>query len=106
MMQALLAQDLIFIDETGVDLALTRFRARSPRGSRVQGKRPSKRGKRVSIISAINIKEVLCLMLEAKTRISISRATMGRMTQKLKLTVKKKHYIPMKKTLRECKSSG
>jgi transposase len=58
-MPALLAQDLIFIDETGVDLALTRLGARSPRGSRARGKRPSKRGKRVSIISAINLKEVM-----------------------------------------------
>jgi transposase len=58
-MQAVLAQDLIFIDETGVDLALTRLRARSPRGSRARGKRPSKRGKRVSIISAIRLKEVM-----------------------------------------------
>ena len=31
----------------------------------------------------------LCQMLEEKTRVRISRATMGRMTQKLKLTVKK-----------------
>jgi hypothetical protein len=58
-MPALLAQDLIFIDETGVDLALTRLRGRSPRGKRARGKRPSKRGKRVSIISAINLKEVM-----------------------------------------------
>ena len=58
-MQAVLAQDLIFIDETGVDLALTRLRARSPRGSRARGKRPSRRGKRVSIISAINLQEVM-----------------------------------------------
>ena len=31
----------------------------------------------------------LCSLLEKKTGISISRATMGRMTQRLKLTVKK-----------------
>lgn len=31
----------------------------------------------------------LCSMLKKKTGISISRATMGRMTQRLKLTVKK-----------------
>lgn len=31
----------------------------------------------------------LCQMLEKKTGISISRATMGRMTQRLRLTVKK-----------------
>lgn len=33
--------------------------------------------------------EELCLMLKEKTQVSISRAPMGRMTQKLKLTVKK-----------------
>jgi transposase len=59
MMQTLLVQDLIFIDETGVDLALTRLYARSHRGHRASGKRPSKRGKRVSIISAIQLKEVI-----------------------------------------------
>ncbi|VEP16217.1 transposase [Hyella patelloides LEGE 07179] len=32
----------------------------------------------------------LCQMLEEKTGVSISRATMGRMTQRLKLTVKKR----------------
>lgn len=58
-MQVLLAQDLIFIDETGVDLTLTRLRARSHRGSRAHGKYPSKRGKRVFIISAINLQEVM-----------------------------------------------
>lgn len=45
---AFLAQDLIFIDESGVDLALTRLRARAP-----------KRGKRVSMISAISLKQVI-----------------------------------------------
>lgn len=39
----------------------------------------------------------LCQMLEEKIGVNISRATMGRMTQRLKLTVKKKLYILMKK---------
>lgn len=58
-MQGILAQDLIFMDESGVDLALTRLRARAPKGQRARGKHPSKRGKRVSMISAISLKEVL-----------------------------------------------
>jgi transposase len=33
--------------------------------------------------------EELCSLLKAKTDITISRATMGRMSQRLKLTVKK-----------------
>ena len=35
----------------------------------------------------------LCQMLKGKTGVDISRATMGRMTQKLKLTVKK-NFLP------------
>lgn len=59
LVRGFLAQDLIFIDESGVDLALTRLRARAPKGRRAHGKRPSKRGKRVSILSAISLKEVM-----------------------------------------------
>lgn len=59
LVQGLLAQDLILIDESGVNLALTRLYARAPKGKRAHGKRPSKRGKRVSIISAISLKEVM-----------------------------------------------
>jgi transposase len=33
--------------------------------------------------------EELCSLLEEKTGITLSRATMGRMSQRLKLTVKK-----------------
>jgi len=45
---------LIFIDESGVNLALTRFQARSAKGSRAYGKRPQKRGKNVSLIGALS----------------------------------------------------
>lgn len=38
---------------------MTRLRARAPKGQRAHGKRPSKRGKRVSIISAISLQEVI-----------------------------------------------
>lgn len=48
--------------------------------------------------------EELCQLLKEKTGIMVSRATMGRMTQRLKLTVKKKLYTPMKKIPRECKN--
>jgi transposase len=59
LVRGFLAQDLIFIDESGVDLAFTRLRARAPKGRRAHGKRPSKRGKRVSILSAISLKKVV-----------------------------------------------
>lgn len=38
----ILAKDLIFIDESGVNLALTRLFARSPQGKRARGTRPQK----------------------------------------------------------------
>lgn len=45
--------------------------------------------------------EELCQLLTEKTGVVVSRATMGRMTQRLNITVKKKHYSPPKKTLKE-----
>lgn len=41
LMQGVLAKDLIFIDESGVNLALTRLFARSPKGQRARGARQS-----------------------------------------------------------------
>ena len=57
--QSLLAKDLIFIDESGVNLALVRLRARSPKGQRAHGQRPQKRGKNVSMIGAIGLEGVI-----------------------------------------------
>lgn len=54
-----LAKNLIFIDESGVNLALTRLFARSPKGSRAHGKRPQKRGKNISLIGALSLKGVV-----------------------------------------------
>lgn len=58
-MQGILAQDMIFIDESGINLALTRLRARSPKGKRAHGKRPQKRGKNVSVIGAIGLQGMI-----------------------------------------------
>lgn len=52
-------KDLIFVDESGINLAMTRLYARSPRGMRARGKRPSKRGKNVSLIGAVGLKGVI-----------------------------------------------
>ena len=46
-------EDLIFVDEAGVNLALIRLYARALRGQRARGTRPHKRGKNVSMIAAI-----------------------------------------------------
>jgi transposase len=54
--QGILAKDMIFIDESGINLAMTRMFARAPKGERTRGKRPSKRGQNVSLIGAIGLK--------------------------------------------------
>lgn len=51
-------EDLVFLDEAGVNLALMRLYARAPRGQRARGKRPHKRGKNVSLIGAISLKGI------------------------------------------------
>ena len=58
-MQGILAKDLIFIDEAGINLAMTRLFARAPKGQRARGQRPNKRGKNVSLIGAISLKGVI-----------------------------------------------
>lgn len=53
------AEDLIFVDESGVNLAMVRLYARAKKDQRARGKRPQKRGKNISIISALSLEEVL-----------------------------------------------
>ena len=52
-------EDLIFIDESGVNLALVRLYARSVKGKRARGEKPQKRGKNVSMVGALSLKEVV-----------------------------------------------
>lgn len=46
-------EDLIFVDETGVNLALVRLYARALKGRRADGGRPCRRGTNVTLIGAI-----------------------------------------------------
>jgi transposase len=50
---------LIFIDESGVNLAMLRIYARALRGHRARGSKPQKRGKNVSLLTALSLKEVV-----------------------------------------------
>ena len=52
-------KDLIFIDESGVNLAMVRLYARALKGERAKGPRPTKRGKNVSIIGVMSVNEIL-----------------------------------------------
>jgi transposase len=51
--------DLVFIDETGVNLAMTRRYARAKRGKRAYNNCPFERGRNVTLIGAITHSEVL-----------------------------------------------
>ncbi len=53
-----MAKDLIFLDESGVNLGLTRLFARSQKGQRAYGERPHQRGQNVSIISAMSFQGI------------------------------------------------
>jgi len=47
--------DLVFVDESGVNLAMSRRYARSFEGTRAYGERPDGRGKNVTMIGAISL---------------------------------------------------
>ena len=50
---------MIFIDESGVNLALVRLYARALKGERARGEKPQKRGKNVSMITALSLQGIV-----------------------------------------------
>jgi len=60
-LQSVAAEDLIFIDESGVNLSLVRLFARAPKGKRARGERPMKRVKNISLFGALGLKGVIAL---------------------------------------------
>ncbi len=52
-------KDLIFIEESGVNLAIVRLYARSLKGKIALGKKPTKGGKNVSIIGGMSVNKIL-----------------------------------------------
>jgi len=55
-------ENLVFLDEMGVLLGLTRTNARSPYGQRVYDLKPFYRGAKITVIGAISLKQVLAVM--------------------------------------------
>jgi hypothetical protein len=53
------AQDLIFIDESGVNLAMVRLYGRALKGQRARGEKPLKRGTNIILISALSSAEIV-----------------------------------------------
>lgn len=48
-------EDLVFIDETGVNLAMVRMYARAPQGQRAYGERPYYHSQNITLIGAISL---------------------------------------------------
>lgn len=48
-------EDLVFVDESGINLAMIRLYARSPQGERAIGDQPQRRGQTVSIVDALTL---------------------------------------------------
>lgn len=59
---AVAAADLLFVDESGVNRAMTRLYARSPRGTRAFGSAPRNWGENVSILGAMSLGGPLATM--------------------------------------------
>ena len=57
--QKIRVEDLIFIDEAGVNLAMARLYARALRGQRATAIRPGKRGKNITMVGAIALSGVV-----------------------------------------------
>lgn len=55
-------ENLVFLDETGILLGLTRTHARSEQGTRAYDTKPFYRGAKVTAIGAIGINKVVALM--------------------------------------------
>jgi hypothetical protein len=51
-------KNLIFSDESGVNLAMVRLYARSLKGEKTKGSKPTKPGKNVSIIGAMSVNKI------------------------------------------------
>jgi transposase len=55
-------ENLVFLDEMGVLLGLTRTHARSPYGQRVYDLKPFYRGAKITVIGAVSLKQILAVM--------------------------------------------
>ncbi|BAQ59817.1 mobile element protein [Geminocystis sp. NIES-3708] len=52
-------ENLVFVDESGSNLAMVRLYGRAKIGDRIRGEQPQKRGRNVSMVTAISLKEVV-----------------------------------------------
>lgn len=55
-------KDLVFIDESGVNIAMTRRYARAEKGQRAYGRAPASKGKNVTLVGALSISGLMAPM--------------------------------------------
>lgn len=61
-LQVLAPADLVFVDETGSNLAMARAYARAPRGQRAYATKPVNRGSRVTILGVVGLDGLVATM--------------------------------------------
>ena len=61
-MSQLDAKDFVFLDETGVNIAMARHYARAPKGQRVHTSAPVNKGKNVTVLGALSLEGVQAAM--------------------------------------------
>jgi transposase len=61
-MRQLDAKDGIFVDETGVNIAMTRHYARAPKGQRAHAATPVNKGQNVTVLGALSLEGMVAAM--------------------------------------------
>ena len=61
-MKTIDANDRVFLDETGVNLAMTRLYARAPQGERAYASTPVNTGKNITVLGALSLDGVIAAM--------------------------------------------
>jgi transposase len=56
------ASDCVFLDETGVNIAMARQYARSPQGERVHTAKPINKGKNITVLGALSLDGMMASM--------------------------------------------
>jgi len=56
------ARDGVFLDETGVNIAMARHDARSPQGERVHTSTPVNKGKNITVLGALSLEGIIAAM--------------------------------------------
>jgi transposase len=61
-MRAIDAHDRVFLDETGVNIAMARLYARAPQGQRAYASIPVNKGKNITVLGALSLDGIIAAM--------------------------------------------